>query len=1082
MKISARSALSILAAWLTLTAPLAAASAAPPAQPDDAKEAAQKDAPKWDVENPPGPSHLVDLDADEGTWMAVDLAPDGKEIVFDLLGDLYVIPSAGGEAKALTTGLAWDMQPRFSPDGKWIAFTSDRAGGDNLWIMKRDGSAPQQVSKESFRLVNSPAWSPDSQFLLGRKHFTAERSLGAGEIWIWHRSGGDGLQLTEKQNDQKDTGEPAFSPDGRYVYFSQDTTPGKFFEYNKDPNGEIYAIRRLDRQTGEIEDFVGGPGGAIRPTPSPNGRMLAFVRRVRGVSTLWLHDVESGVEKQIFAPLERDLQETWAIQGVYPGMGWSADSRALVFWAGGQIHRLDVASKKDTIVPFHVKAQRKVMEALRSPVDVAPAKFGVKMLRWVEVAPKGDRVVYQALGKIWLRDLPKGTPHRLTTDDNVFEYYPSFSRDGKDVVYVTYDDEKHGSVRVAPVDGGFEPTVLTEQPGRYLEPVFTPDGERVVYRKAASDDLFGRVYSHGTGIYVVSAEGGRSRLLTKEGIAPQFGADEHRVYLTRIDDEDERSLVSLELDGSDLHTHVSSDAATEMRVSPDGQWLAFAEGFTAYVTPFVPTGKTVEIGPKMTSLPVSKVSHDAGEYLHWSGDSKRLYWALGPELFSRDLKDSFAFVAGAPPKLPETPASGFNISFAANADHPSGSVLAFVGGRVIPMKGDQVIEDGAVLVEGNRIKAVGPRAEVKVPKSAKVIDVAGATVMPGLIDVHWHGAQGSAQLVPRQSWVNYASLAFGVPTLHDPSNDTGEIFAASELQKAGQIVAPRIFSTGMILYGAKGSFKAEIDSLDDARAHLKRMKAVGAFSVKSYNQPRRDQRQQVIAAARELGLMVVPEGGSLYQMDMSMVADGHTGIEHAIPVPKLYEDVIQLWRGTKVGYTPTLIVAYGGMFGENYWYQHTNVWEDERLSAFVPPRLLDERSRRRVMAPEAEYNHPVVAAGAKALADAGVAVLLGAHGQREGLGAHWELWMMAQGGMSPLQALTAGTIAGARYLGLDKDLGSLEPGKLADLIVLDKNPLEDIRNSESVRWVLLDGRLYDAKTLDQVAPQQKKRAKFYFED
>ena len=310
---------------------------------DDKKD----DKPKWDVNNPPGPHHDVAIDVDEGTWMTVDISPDGQTIVFDLLGDIYTMPAAGGDAKAISSGVSWDMQPRFSPDGQWIAFTSDRAGGDNIWIMKRDGTEPKQVSKESFRLVNSPAWSPDGEWIAGHKHFTAERSLGSGEIWLWHRSGGDGLQMTEKPNDQKDVGEPAFSPDGRYIYFSQDTTPGRTFAYNKDSNGQIYVIRRLDRETGKIIDFVDGPGGAVRPTPSPDGKRLAYVRRVRFQSVLFVQDLASGIEQQVYAHLDRDMQETWAIHGVYPAMGWTKDSSALVFWAGGKIQRLSLPATLD---------------------------------------------------------------------------------------------------------------------------------------------------------------------------------------------------------------------------------------------------------------------------------------------------------------------------------------------------------------------------------------------------------------------------------------------------------------------------------------------------------------------------------------------------------------------------------------------------------------------------------------------------------------------------------------------------------------------------------------------------------------
>ena len=1055
---------------------------------DAAPDGATKDEVSWDVMAPPGPTRQVQLDVEEGTWLNLDVSPDGEEIVFDLLGDLYAGPFAGGEARALTTGIAWDMQPRYSPDGRHISFTSDRAGGDNIWIMDRDGSHPVQVTKEDFRLVNNAVWSPDGDYLAVRKHFTSRRSLGAGEIWLYHRSGGGGLQLNERPNDQKDLGEPAFSPDGRYVYFSRDSTPGGFFEYNKDSNGQIYTIHRLDRLNGQIDTLIDGPGGAVRPTPSPDGKSLAFVRRVRYHTTLWVRDLETGADRMVHDGLERDMQETWAVHGVYPNMAWTPDSQWIVFWAGGKLHRVDAASGEVAEIPFHVRSTRTIQEAVRPDVEIAAEHFNAKMIRWPQVSPLGDKTVFQALGYLWVMASPNYEPRRLTDQTDHFELYPSFTRDGQWIVYTTWNDEDLGTVRVVPAEGG-ESRVVVSRPGHYLEPVASPDNTLIVYREERGGFVTSPLYGDAPGLYRVPFKGGVGVRIREDGEQPQFAVQSNRLFFMTHEPEDRRALRSIGLvgkvddgfdpiDRSEL-VHYTSEAATDFQVSPDGKWLAFSERYNVYVTPFIFASKAIDLGPKTSSVPLRQVSRDAGEHLHWSSDSSKLHWSLGPELYERRLEDAFAFLDGAAEELPEPVAEGRVIELTADVDRPDGRI-ALVGATVITMRGDEVLEDAVVLVDGDHIVAVGPRAEVEVPEGAHVVDVSGHVVMPGLVDVHWHGSQGAGEIIPQQNWFNYAALAFGVTTIHDPSNSTSTFFAAAEMARAGEIVAPRLYSTGRILYGAAGDFKAIIDEYDDALAHLRRMKKVGAFSVKSYNQPRRDQRQQVIQAARELGMRVMPEGGSLFMHNMTQVVDGHTTIEHNIPVAAIYDDVEQLWAAADTAYVPTLVVSYGGISGERYWYQHTNVWENERLMSFVPYQQIDPVARRRTMAPEEEYNHFREAEVAKALTDVGVKVGLGAHGQREGLAAHWEMWMFVQGGMTPMEALRAGTRNGAWILGMDDQIGSLEPGKFADLIVLEKNPLEDIRNSESVVYTMVNGRLYDARTMHEIGNHPSMRKHFFF--
>ncbi len=1015
----------------------------------------------WIVDAAHGPESEVAIDVREGTWMSVDIAPDGRSLVFDLLGDIHVVPIAGGEARQLTSGRAWEMQPRFSPDGRHILFTSDRGGGDNLWVMDRDGSNARAITTERFRLLSGGAWTPDGRHVLGRKNYTGRRSYGAGEIWMYDLAGGPGVRVVARRTSEKDVNEPAVSPDGRYLYYSEDVTPGERFEYNRDSNTELYQIRRLDLKTGDTLAYVTGPGGSIRPTPSPDGRKLAFIRRDRYVSYLHVLELSDGSERRVAQLEDRDLQEGWAIHGVYPSMAWTPDSRSLVYWTGGQIRLHDLATGEARAVPIHVSKKMAVAAPPSVAVAAASPRFAVRAIQSVRLSPSGDEIAFQAMGTVWKMSLGLGQPQRLTKTAVGRQIYPNWTSDGQ-VMFATWSDDGLGTLQQSSVSGNRRELKMPK--GRYAQSALAPGSHWLAFVRPSGEGLVDPRPSRESGLYLQSLPAGVPRLLSTDGEQPVFSADGKRLrYVSRLSEADQE-LREIDLETRRETVIAKVRFAGEISMSPDERWIAWTERHDAYVARRAATGAPQELGA--TAFGATRLSTQGGGSLSWSADSRWLGWSWGSTFYRCGL-DNEAMSCGDASRH-----SAFPIQLSEASDRSTKRFL-LSGARILTMRGDEVIEEGDILVAGNRIERVGPHGQVAIAPDVEVVDLSGKTIIPGLVDMHWHGQFGEGELIPEQGWPLLASLAFGITTVHDPSSNNGSAFAAAELARAGRILSPRIFTTGSNLQGAETPNSANIDSKADAVDRAVRQQSIGANGVKSYNLPRRDQRQQLASAARERGMYVVPESGAIYMHVLTNIVDGHSTIEHSVPLSRIYEDVRQLWSGSRTRYTPTVIVSYGGVDGENYWYQHGEVWNDPRLASLVPHRLLDSVARRNLSVPLDELHQVDVAKTAKSLLDRGVSIQAGGHGQREGLGLHWEMWSLAQGGLTPLEAIRSATFAPAQALGLDHDLGSIEAGKLADLVVLSGDPRKDLKNTTNIAFIVLNGRRYDPR-LNEVGGQPRR--------
>lgn len=1008
----------------------------------------------------------VGFHTDEGTWMSLDVSPDGRTILMELLGDIYSLPMAGGRAKPLIAGKSFDSQPRYSPDGTQIAFISDRSGEDNIWLSDAAGRVTTQVSHEISAEMFSPAWSADGQSLLVSK-ISHRRSMTKGaELWRYPLDDSPSSRIDVPSSGKLSllvssvpTGPfgPIATPDGKSIFFAS-PTPRQAWSLK----GPVAQVLRHDIDTGITERVTFRREGAFKPTISPDGRWLAFGARRSGKTGLRIRDMGSGEERWLAIPIQRDALEARATRDILPNFAFTPDSSHLLISYGGKIHRIEVQTGDTRIVPFFAEVALDVTPRLDFPASLDEGPVRARVVQTPELSPDGSQIAFSAFGELYVMSTAGGTLRRVTKPNNGGGFHPAWSPNGNWLAFVSWNARDGGHIWKVASNGNQDPERLTSRPAFYRNPVWTPDAGQILAITAPRDVRLindAVQMSAAEQIILLPSNGGRERRVAPaEGaVRPHFGKEADRFYSYSMSG----GLVSRRLDGSDkkLHLRVVGEGKAwgpartrDVLISPDGsQALALVSSqlFAVQMDDIPDDQPQANVYSGRSGI--DRLTMLGADHFSWTQSGNTITWSAGATIYAKHRGHAHTREYEAIVERPRRVPQGW---------------LVLRSAAVITMRGEEVIDDADVVIERNRVAAVGPRGTVHIPPGATIVNVEGKTIMPGIVDIHAHW-EIKRSVLDVEDFSAYANLAYGVTTIRDPQSVTADIFAYSDLVAIGEMVGPRIFSTGVGVFPEN-----DFQSYEEVRNSLSRYsEKYKTHLLKSYLVGNRQVRQWVVQACRELGLMATTEGGADTKMDLTHAIDGFSGIEHSLPTTPLFADVIELYAQTGITYTPTLLVAFGGPFARNEFFVRENVLQDAKLRRFIPETILYRQSGGSVLwsRPE-EQVFQQMAGDAARLLEAGGSVGLGGHGELQGLQVHWEMWSLASGGMRAHDVLRVATLESAEAIGLGDEIGSIEVGKAADLIVLDENPLNDIRNTDSASYVMTNGILYDAKTLDEIWP------------